>query len=194
MNLQTLEPLLSDRFETALVMAYRLHQFQVRKGSPVPYIAHLLSVTALVLEDGGDEDEAIAALLHDAVEDQGGSVTRELVRETFGDRVCEIIDGCTESIVQPKPPWKERKLLHLEKVATASVSVRRVTMADKLHNVRSFLADYERFGERLWVQFGGGKMGTIWYYQEMVKRLQVGESVGMMRSLSEAVGRLEGLL
>ena len=193
MNLQTPEPLLDDRFEAALVMAYRLHRSQVRKGSPVPYVAHLLSVAALVLEDGGDEDEAIAALLHDAVEDQGGSVTRELVRVTFGDRVCEIIDGCTESMVQPKPPWKERKLLHLEKVATASVSVRRVTMADKLHKVRSLLADYERFGEGLWARFGGGKAGTIWYYQEMVKRLQVGESVGMMRSLSEAVGRLEGL-
>ena len=193
MNLQTPEPLLDDRFEAALVMAYRLHRSQVRKGSPVPYVAHLLSVAALVLEDGGDEDEAIAALLHDAVEDQGGSVTRELVRVTFGARVCEIIDGCTESMVQPKPPWKERKLLHLEKVATASVSVRRVTMADKLHNIRSLLADYERFGEGLWARFGGGKAGTIWYYQEMVKRLQVGESVGMMRSLSEAVGRLEGL-
>lgn len=193
MNLQTPEPLLDDRFEAALVMAYRLHRSQVRKGSPVPYVAHLLSVAALVLEDGGDEDEAIAALLHDAVEDQGGSVTRELVRVTFGDRVCEIIDGCTESMVQPKPPWKERKLLHLEKVVTASVSVRRVTMADKLHNIRSLLADYERFGEKLWARFGGGKAGTIWYYQEMVKRLQVGESVGMMRSLSEAVGRLEGL-
>ena len=193
MNLQTPEPLLDDRFEAALVMAYRLHRSQVRKGSPVPYVAHLLSVAALVLEDGGDEDEAIAALLHDAVEDQGGSVTRELVRVTFGDRVCEIIDGCTESMVQPKPPWKERKLLHLEKVVTASVSVRRVTMADKLHNIRSLLADYERFGEGLWARFGGGKAGTIWYYQEMVKRLQVGESVGMMRSLSEAVGRLEGL-
>ncbi len=193
MNLQTPEPLLGDRFEAALVMTYRLHRSQVRKGSPVPYVAHLLSVAALVLEDGGDEDEAIAALLHDAVEDQGGSVIRELVRVTFGDRVCEIIDGCTESMVQPKPPWKERKLLHLEKVVTASVSVRRVTMADKLHNVRSLLADYERFGEELWARFGGGKVGTIWYYQEMVKRLQVGESVGMMRSLSEAVGRLEGL-
>ena len=193
MNLQTPEPLLGDRFEAALVMAYRLHRSQVRKGSPVPYVAHLLSVAALVLEDGGDEDEAIAALLHDAVEDQGGSVTRELVRVTFGDRVCKIIDGCTESMVQPKPPWKERKLLHLEKVATASVSVRRVTMADKLHNIRSLLADYERFGEGLWARFGGGKVGTIWYYQEMGKRLQVGESVGMMRSLSEAVGRLEGL-
>ena len=132
---EMVKPMLGDRFEVALVMMYRLHRSQVRKGSPVPYVAHLLGVAALVLEDGGDEDEAIAALLHDAMEDQG--LRRDVLRLRFGDRVCEIVEGCTEPVVVPRLPWRERKLLHLAKVEGATVSVRRVTMADKLHNVRS---------------------------------------------------------
>ncbi|MCY7408306.1 MAG: HD domain-containing protein [Alkalinema sp. CAN_BIN05] len=185
-------PMLGDRFELALVMMYRLHLSQVRKGSPVPYVAHLLSVAALVLEDGGDEDEAIAALLHDAMEDQG--LRRDVLCLRFGDRVCEIVEGCTESVVVPRRPWRERKLLHLAMVEGATVSVRRVTMADKLHNVRSFLAEYERLGPGLWGRFGGGRDGTIWYYREMVSRLQVGERSGMMQSLLACVERLEQLV
>ena len=187
-----IEPMLGDRFERALVMMYRLHRLQVRKGSPVPYVAHLMSVAALVLEDGGDEDEAIAALLHDAMEDQG--LTREALRSEFGDRVCAIVEGCTESVVVPKLPWRERKVAHLAKVVGATESVRRVTMADKLHNVRSLLADYERFGPGLWGRFGGGKAGTVWYYREMVNRLRVGEPEGMVRSLLVNVELLEQLV
>lgn len=189
---EMVEPVLGDRFEGALVMMYRLHRSQVRKGSPVPYVAHLLGVAALVLEDGGDEDEAIAALLHDAMEDHG--LRRDVLRLRFGDRVCGIVEGCTESVVVPRLPWRERKLLHLAKVEGATVSVRRVTMADKLHNVRSFLVEYERFGPELWGRFGGGREGTIWYYREMVNRLLVGERSGMMRSLLVNVERLEQLV
>lgn len=189
---EMVKPMLGDRFEVALVMMYRLHRSQVRKGSPVPYVAHLLGVAALVLEDGGDEDEAIAALLHDAMEDQG--LRRDVLRLRFGDRVCEIVEGCTEPVEVPRLPWRERKLLHLAKVEGATVSVRRVTMADKLHNVRSFLAEYERFGPGLWGRFGGGREGTIWYYREMVSRLRVGERSGMMRSLLVNVERLEQLV
>jgi (p)ppGpp synthase/HD superfamily hydrolase len=168
----TLTPILGDRFETALLMAHRLHRSQERKGFPVPYISHLMSVAALVLEEGGNEDEAIAALLHDAIEDQGGAGTRELLRVTFGDRVCAIIDGCTESQVQPKPAWRERKERHLAQLVNAPPSVLRVTIADKLHNIRSLLADYDRMGEQIWSRFGGGKVGTIWYYREMLVRLR----------------------
>ncbi len=188
----TLSPILGDRFETALIMAHRLHRSQERKGSPVPYISHLMSVAALVLEEGGTEDEAIAALLHDAIEDQGGAGTRDLLRVTFGDRVCAIIDGCTESQVQPKPAWRERKERHLAQLVNASPSVVRVTIADKLHNIRSLLADHERMGDRIWGRFGGGKVGTVWYYREMVNQLR--SSAGSILADSVSLGELAGLV
>ena len=189
----TLAPILGDRFETALIMAHRLHRSQERKGSSVPYISHLMSVSALVLEEGGSEDEAIAALLHDAIEDQGGSGTRDLLKVTFGDRVCAIIEGCTESDVQPKPAWRERKERHLAQLVNAPPSVVRVTVADKLHNVRSLLADYDRMGEDIWERFGGGKVGTIWYYREMLVRLRSTIDSVSLRELAELVDRLEQL-
>lgn len=166
---QTNNPLLGDRFERALVYAARLHANQVRKGSGIPYISHLLSVTALVLEDGGDEDQAIAALLHDAIEDQGGDKTRQEIKAMFGERVVNIVNGCTDSEVIPKPPWKERKQKYIEKMRDASVEVKRVSMADKLHNARAILADYRQHGNEVWNRFKGGKEGTLWYYDSLIK-------------------------
>ncbi|MBD2297915.1 HD domain-containing protein [Nostoc sp. FACHB-190] len=136
------QPKLTSRFESALVYASRLHATQLRKGSNTPYISHLLSVAALVLEDGGDEDEAIAALLHDAIEDQGGEKTRAEIRQLFGDRVVNIVNGCTDAEVMPKPPWQQRKQAYIEKMRSASPEVRRVSQADKLHNIRSTIADW----------------------------------------------------
>ena len=164
MVLNTKTPVLTTRFEEALVLANKIHRTQIRKGSGVPYISHLLSVAALVLEDGGDEDEAIAALLHDAVEDGGGAATRKVILEKFGERVTSIIDSCTECDMQPKPPWRDRKLLYLDKIRHASPSVLRVSMADKLHNMRSILADWEREGDEVWLKFKGGKEGSLWFY------------------------------
>jgi (p)ppGpp synthase/HD superfamily hydrolase len=187
----TQTPQLGDRFEQALILAHRLHRSQIRKGHPVPYLAHLLSVTALVLEDGGDEDEAIAALLHDAIEDQGGAATRDLIRAQFGDRVVGIVDGCTESDQQPKPPWYERKQGHLAQLVEASPAVCRVTLADKLHNARSLLLDYQSCGESLWSRFQGGRDGTLWYYQQVVVLLEPRVSSPLMRSFSEAVQQLK---
>lgn len=155
---------LTSRFETALVYATRLHSTQVRKGSGIPYISHLLSVTALVLEDGGNEEEAISALLHDAIEDQGGEATYRAIKQQFGDTVAEIVKGCSESTTIPKPPWKERKLASLEHLRQANPSVRRVMLADKLHNARSILADWYRDGNVVWERFRGKKEGTLWYY------------------------------
>lgn len=163
---------LTDRFEAALLYATRLHARQVRKGSGVPYISHLLSVTALVLEDGGDEDEAIAALLHDAIEDQGGAATREAIRQQFGDRVTQIVAGCTEADGVPKPPWQERKQAYLANLPLASAAVRRVSLADKLHNGRSILADWHRVGNVVWSRFRAGKQGTLWFYQSLVETYQ----------------------
>ena len=160
---------LTERFEQALVYATQLHGKQIRKGSGVPYISHLLSVAALVLEDGGNEDEAIAALLHDAIEDQGGDKTRQEIRAKFGDKVVSIVNGCTDAEVIPKPPWQERKQKYIEKIRHASPEVRRVSIADKLHNARSILADYHRGDTDIWSRFKGGKEGTLWYYRSLIE-------------------------
>ena len=166
---QTDKPILGARFTEALVYGSQLHANQVRKGSGIPYVSHLLSVTALVLEDGGNEDEAIAALLHDAIEDQGGEATHLAIEEKFGDTVASIVKECSESTTIPKPPWKERKLASLEHLRHANPSVRRVMLADKLHNARSILADWHRYGDTVWSRFKGGKEGTLWYYNSIAE-------------------------
>lgn len=163
---------LTERFEQAFIYAHRLHANQTRKVSGVPYISHLMSVAALVLEDRGSEDEAIAALLHDAIEDQGGQATREQICQQFGDRVAAIVDGCTEWSIPPKPPWKERKLRYLENLQTASSQVRRVSLADKLHNARSLLADWQRSGDEIWNHFGSSEAEILWFYQSLAKVYQ----------------------
>jgi (p)ppGpp synthase/HD superfamily hydrolase len=170
MNLNTTQKyFLTNRFEQALVYASKLHRKQRRKGSNVPYISHLLSVTALVLEDDGDEDEAIAALLHDAVEDQGGQATREVIFDMFGAKVTCIVDGCSDADTIPKPPWQERKQRYIDNLRNASASIRKVSLADKLHNARSILRDLSQEGEETWGKFKGGKKGTLWYYQTLLE-------------------------
>ncbi len=184
---------LGTRFEHALVYAARLHADQVRKGSQVPYIAHLLAVSALVLENGGNEDEAIAALLHDAVEDQGGYAQLDEIKARFGVQVAEIVAACSDSFVIPKPPWRERKeayLLHLQK---SPPSVRRVSLADKLHNARALLRDYRQEGERTWARFNGGREGTLWYYHRLVEVFQTTGSDPLTEELARVVETLEQL-
>jgi len=156
---------LSPRFDEALQLAHTLHRDQRRKGTTIPYVAHLLSVAALVIEHGGDEEEAIAALLHDAIEDQGGRLAREQIRARFGERVARIADGCTDAVGTPKPPWRQRKEAHLAHLEKESRSVLLVACADKLHNARTLVADYRAIGEDLWERFHGGRDGTLWYYR-----------------------------
>ncbi|GAA6622118.1 HD domain-containing protein [Scytonema sp. NUACC26] len=191
MNLNTTDTSkLTHRFEQALVYATRLHAKQTRKGSKVPYISHLLSVAALVLEDGGDEDEAISALLHDAVEDQGGKATREAILHMFGERVIEIVDGCTDADTIPKQLWKERKEQYIEKLRCASASVRKVALADKLHNARSILKDLDREGEAVWEKFKGGKEGTLWYYRTLAELfLTTDPNSWLVRELNHVVSK-----
>ena len=162
---------LTSRYEKAFVLAAELHREQQRKGSGVPYLSHLLAVSATVIEHGGDEDEAIAGLLHDAVEDQGGAETRERIRGCFGNRVAEIVDGCTDTDVIPKPPWRERKESFIESLRDASGSVHLVVAADKLHNSRSTLADYRQIGNDVWALFQGRRDGTLWYFRSVAERL-----------------------
>lgn len=165
--METANPILGPRFEDALMYAARLHASQIRKGSGVPYVSHLMAVASIVLEYGADEDEAIAALLHDAIEDQGGSKAREEIRRRFGDRVVEIVDGCTDADTKPKPPWRERKEAYIAHIKDASPSVHLVSAADKLSNARAILKDYRSLGDGLWERFKGGKEGTLWYYRSL---------------------------
>ncbi|MCJ7717202.1 MAG: HD domain-containing protein, partial [Anaerolineales bacterium] len=137
---------LTDRYASAFAMAFELHQAQRRKGSQTPYIAHLISVSALVLEYGGSENQAIAALLHDAVEDQGGFDTFQRIKDSFGDDVARIVDGCTGAYEIPKPPWKERKSAYLEKLREAPDDILLVSLSDKVHNARSILQDLQTEG------------------------------------------------
>ena len=159
---------LSRRFEDALLYATRAHEGQRRKATTVPYVAHLLAVCALVLEDGGDEDEAIAALLHDVVEDQGGVPRAAEVRARFGDRVADIVVACSDTDVMPKPPWRSRKEAYVAHVRSAPDAVRRVSLADKVHNARTILADYRVVGEAVWRRFSAGGDDQLWYYESLV--------------------------
>ena len=162
---------LSDRFLRAFSIAFTLHGEQLRKSSQTPYIAHLLTVTALVFENGGSEDQAIAALLHDAVEDAGGITTLNKIREEFGDYVADLVDGCTDSYTLPKADWKSRKVAYLEKLENASDDIKLISLADKVHNARSILRDLHLTGETTWEKFKGKKSGTLWYYQALDKIL-----------------------
>ena len=156
---------LTDRFYEALDFAARAHRGQERKSHGVPYVAHLLAVASLVMEHGNTEDEAIAALLRDAIEDRGGDGMRQEVRERFGPTVVDIVDGCTDTDITPKPPWRPRKEAFLAGLRTASASVMLVCAADKLHNARCLLADVRTSGDAVWKRFGGRKEGSLWYYR-----------------------------
>lgn len=166
--------MLSARFEDAVSYAAAAHSAQVRKGSGAPYLAHLLGVAALVLEDGGGEDEAVAALLHDAVEDQGGPTRLADIRGRFGERVATIVEGCSDSIRaagEPKADWWERKCRHLDHLAHVdgelAAPLLRVSMADKLSNLRATVRDAGRGDARFWTVFKHGAASQLWYYGRM---------------------------
>jgi (p)ppGpp synthase/HD superfamily hydrolase len=185
---------LGDRFRRALVFAYDLHRGQVRKGSKgIPYIGHLLGVTSIVIEDGGDEDEAIAALLHDGPEDQGGKATLERIRNEFGDRVAGIVEGCSDTLEDPKPPWRERKEAYLAHLEHAQPEVLRVSLADKLHNARSILSDYREVGEELWSRFNGTREESLWYYKSLVEIFARRYSGQLAEELETTVSEIEAL-
>lgn len=185
---------LTQRFKEALDYALELHGDQQRKGSDTPYVAHLLAVASLVLEDGGDEEQAIAALLHDAPEDQGGRETLEAIRQRFGDRVADIVHGCTDTYETPKPPWRQRKEDYLEHLKIAPVEVRRVSLADKLHNARSILTDLLRSGEDVWERFNGGKDGTLWYYRSLLVVFRSRSDSPLVTELGWVLQRIESLI
>jgi (p)ppGpp synthase/HD superfamily hydrolase len=184
---------LGSRFLRAFLFAVEKHKGQTRKASTIPYIAHLMGVASLVLEAGGDEDLAIAALLHDVVEDCGGAPMLKEVRRRFGQRVTKVVDGCTDADTYPKPPWRERKEKYLRHLKTADADTRLVSAADKLNNVRSILSDYRAVGESAWSRFNGGREGTLWYYRTLLDIFLQHKRNRITRDLELAVMELESL-
>ncbi|HEX3262035.1 MAG TPA: HD domain-containing protein [Solirubrobacterales bacterium] len=187
-------PPLGERFRRALKLAFELHAGQTRKGSGVPYFGHLLGVTSIVLETGASEDEAIAALLHDAAEDQGGRETLERIRDEFGEAVADIVESCSDSLGEPKPPWRERKRAYLEHLDRASEPALRVSLADKLHNVRTIVVDYRELGEALWERFNAERDDVLGYYRALAGIFSRRMPGALATELSLTVTELEGLV
>lgn len=193
-------PKLTSRFEEALTYAARAHWDHIRKvdrenapppEAEIPYVAHLLGVTSLVLENGGGEDEAIAALLHDAIEDAGGPARREDIRARFGDEIVRIVEACSDSDGENKAPWRERKERYLAHLAeTTDAKIRLVTACDKLHNARAVLVDYRDLGPALWSRFNGGR-GTMWYYRSLADEFARGGPARVADEIGRAVSELE---
>jgi len=180
----------SPRIVEAFSFTYELHHAQRRKGSRVPYITHLMGVAAIAGRHGADEDQFIAALLHDAVEDQGGRNTLERIRSVFGEVVAGYVEGCSDSDAEPKPPWRERKERFIEHAKTADPKLKLVIAADKLHNARSIVSDLSERGGAVWDLFKGRRDGTLWYYGEMVRALALGWPHPILRELSHVVDEM----
>jgi (p)ppGpp synthase/HD superfamily hydrolase len=188
-------------FEEALAFACNLHSKQTRKGTDIPYISHLIGVAGLVLEHGGNRDEAIAALLHDSIEDQGHDFTggvqalRKAIGQMFGERVLQIVDDCTDSDTAPanKPEWRQRKESYLRHLETVSAATRVVSCADKLHNARAIVSDLRVMGDTLFDRFNGRKDGTLWYYRELASVFNRLGPARLAEELQAAVNEMDAL-
>lgn len=181
------------RFESALVYANQVHHGQQRKGTGIPYMAHILGVAAIAMEYGASDDEAIGALLHDAAEDGGGEARLAEIRARFGDAVADIVFGCSDSLVEhpeDKLPWRERKEQYLAHIGVASASVCLVSAADKLHNVRAIVRDFRINGDEVWQRFQGRRDGTLWYYDAVADALARRHHSALTRDLLREVEEL----
>ncbi len=182
-----------DRFHDALAYAARLHASQHHGGDGQPYIGHLLRVAGLVIEDGGSENDAIAALLHDAPEDQGGQARVSEIHDRYGDAVARIVNECTDSYLEQKPPWRRRKQDYLQRLGDSSSSALRVSLADKLDNARTVVRDYRRQGEELWLRWGRQPEDVRWYYGALAERfaeLRPGSQADELRLTVRELDRL----
>jgi len=192
---ETTTPKLSSRFDEALAYASNLHRTQTRKGGDIPYLGHLLSVSSLVIEGGGDETQAIAGLLHDAVEDQGGAKTLAEIRQKFGDDVATIVDECSDTDEVPKPPWKARKQRYVDHLRYASKATILVSLADKLDNARAILRDHRTEGDALWQRFSEHDPHEhLWYYRSLLDVYKQRETSWLVAELERVLDTLEGLI
>lgn len=183
---------LTKTFDAAVQYALRIHRQQERKGSRVPYATHLLGTAAIVLHFGGSEEQAIAALLHDAAEDQGGRRRLADIRRKFGERVAHIVEGCTDTFEDPKPEWGPRKEAYIARIATEAADVRFVSAADKLDNARAIVADLRQHGAAVWSRFKGGKR-SLWYYEELVRAFRNGGASSLVEQLAVTVREMKRL-
>jgi (p)ppGpp synthase/HD superfamily hydrolase len=192
MTSQATSPRLTPKFVEAMAYAAEKHATQTRKGSDIPYLGHLLSVAGFVIEADGTETEAIAALLHDAAEDQGGEATLAEIREKFGDEVAEIVGECSDTFETPKPPWRERKQRYVDHLPEASDAAILVSLADKLHNARAILRDYREVGDRLWQRFSvQDPQLHLWYYRSLLDVYAQRVDNWMVDELREVIDKLE---
>jgi (p)ppGpp synthase/HD superfamily hydrolase len=192
-------PLLSPRFALALQFANQIHATQARKGLGAPYISHLMSVSGLVLEFGGDEDQAIAALLHDAAEDCGGRAMLDSIRIMFGDEVASIVECCTDTFESPKPEWLPRKQAYIDRMRHEPVRARLVVTADKLHNLSTTLRDVRSLGAAAWKYRmaetpNSAAEKQAWYYRSCEQALSEGWSSSLLNEFRHAVVEIENLL
>ncbi len=178
----------------ALSMALELHRGQTRKGTNIPYIAHLISVSAIILENGGSENQAIAGLLHDGPEDCGGQPVLDRIREEFGPEVAGMVLDCTDTLETPKPPWRQRKEAYIAALGEGSPAGGLVSLADKVHNITSILGDYRHLGEELWQRFRGGREGTLWYYRALAVEYSKLDRQPLADEFQRLVSELEGLI
>lgn len=183
----------TQRFADAVALATRLHADQARKGTDITYVSHLLGVASLVLEHGGSEDQAIAGLLHDSVEDAGGAETAEMVRREFGDLVADIVLACSDTDQDPKPPWDERKRAYLDHLISVDERVLIVSLADKVHNSRSLATDEATHGDVLWERFNATREQSCWYYSSLrdVFEARLGRTP-LVLELDHAIQRIWG--
>lgn len=185
---------LGPKFDEAFLLAHELHRNDVRKGTGKPYISHLIGVCSLVIDNGGDEEMAIAALLHDAVEDHGGLPMLGQIREHFGERVAHIVDGCTDSYVTDasrKDPWRVRKEKYIARVPQEDADVRLVSAADKLYNARTLIRDLRQRGIEALDRFNGGRKDTVWYYDELVTAFRRAGTNDLVEELAIAVDEMK---
>ena len=161
-----------DKYLEAYVYSYKLHKKQTRKGSNIPYFTHLSSVSNLIIENNGTTTQAIAGLLHDAVEDQGGAKTLAAIKRKFGPKVAKIVDQCSDTTIKPKPPWKTRKIKYIENIKNKTQDTLLVSLCDKYHNANCILSDYQKVGEEIWDRFTASKQETFWYYESLYKEFK----------------------
>ena len=176
----------------AAALAFRIHAEQLRKGTVTPYVSHLLAVAAIVLEHGGDEEQACAALLHDAIED-GGAAWGAVILERFGPRVAGIVRACTDADTLPKPPWRARKDAYLAHLEAEGPDALLVSAADKLHNARAIVADLRAHGPGMFERFNAGQEGTVWYYGALAEVFARRLPGPLARELTDAVAQMRHL-
>lgn len=197
-------PAVGKRFRDALVWAAELHEDQKRKGGDVPYVSHLIGVASIVLEHGGDEDQAIGALLHDALEDQAHKMSPNEIRAHFGDQIEAIVEACTDGNPEEQRDrdparWRVRKQIYIDQVATKPADALLVSMADKLYNARAILEDFRETGDKLWPRFTAGRVGNLWYYRALLTAFKArledrpGGGIRLWHELDRTVAEIERL-